>query len=389
MEAFDKEILIAVIGLTPQIITETLYYLTQIKKPPARISEIYVITTLPGKNLIYKKLLAPLEGKFYSFCKDYSFDLTSIRFDESGIIVLKDQEGKPLEDIRTREDNELIADQILDFIRQMTSDPSTRLYCSIAGGRKTQSLYLGFALQLYGRPQDSLLHVLVTPEFEAHPEFFYPTKEGGDIRSKNGKVLNPGEACVDLAEIPFIRLREKFSLKDLENLSFKPTIKNIQSMLDSLLDVPPVMIDLKERSLSIGQALVKLDPIQIVLYNFLAMMKKQRCRKPEKGICGGCVACYVSMEYLDGNTEDLLRYYGKIYNPNSGRYAKLKAQWEGGPSWESIRSHFAKINNRILEALKVTSAQPLSHFYIIESTGLYGSTRYGIRVDKEKIEIIE
>lgn len=52
-------------------------------------------------------------------------------------------------DIRTDADNETVADQILEFIRQQTADPETRLHCSIAGGRKTQALYLGFALQIY------------------------------------------------------------------------------------------------------------------------------------------------------------------------------------------------------------------------------------------------
>jgi CRISPR-associated protein (TIGR02584 family) len=33
----------------------------------------------------------------------------------------------------------------------------------------------GCALSLFGRPQDRLSHILVTHEFEAHPEFVYPT----------------------------------------------------------------------------------------------------------------------------------------------------------------------------------------------------------------------
>jgi CRISPR-associated protein (TIGR02584 family) len=35
-----------------------------------------------------------------------------------------------------------------------------------------QSVLLGFALQLYGRPQDSLLHALVDEAFENHADFF-------------------------------------------------------------------------------------------------------------------------------------------------------------------------------------------------------------------------
>ena len=43
-----REILVAVAGLTPQVITETLYYLTQVRDPPVAIAEIHVLPTQPG-----------------------------------------------------------------------------------------------------------------------------------------------------------------------------------------------------------------------------------------------------------------------------------------------------------------------------------------------------
>ena len=38
-----------------------------------------------------------------------------------------------------------------------------------------QSVLLGFALQLYGRPQDSLLHALVDEAFKTMQIFILPT----------------------------------------------------------------------------------------------------------------------------------------------------------------------------------------------------------------------
>lgn len=112
MIALDRAhpfILLCVAGLTPQIITETLYALTQQER--ARVDEIRVIATLAGRNRILKDLLDPAAGKFFAFCRDYKIDPRSIRFDETSIALLRASDGRMLEDIRTREENEAAADQ--------------------------------------------------------------------------------------------------------------------------------------------------------------------------------------------------------------------------------------------------------------------------------------
>lgn len=81
-------------------------------------------------------------------------------------------DSQPLDDLRSAEENAALADFLVAFIRDRTQDPNVRLHCSVAGGRKTMGVYLALALQLYGRPGDTLFHVLVSPEFESHPQFF-------------------------------------------------------------------------------------------------------------------------------------------------------------------------------------------------------------------------
>jgi CRISPR-associated protein (TIGR02584 family) len=73
VEAF-REILVMVAGLTPQVITEALYYLTQVRDPPVALSEIYVLTTQPGRQRILDDLLTPHVGRFYTYCTEYDFD---------------------------------------------------------------------------------------------------------------------------------------------------------------------------------------------------------------------------------------------------------------------------------------------------------------------------
>jgi len=194
-----RDILVAVAGLTPQVITETLYYLTQVRNPPVTLAAIHILTTRRGKERLLASLLAPGTGHFYAFCAEYGIDPASLAFDAECVHVLHDATGKPLDDIRTAEDSLAVADQIVTFIRRLTDDPMTRLHCSIAGGRKTQSVLLGFALQLYGRPQDTLLHVLVSEAVQDHVEFFYPQKVPRSLRGQDGRLIATHSARVDVA----------------------------------------------------------------------------------------------------------------------------------------------------------------------------------------------
>ena len=64
MQAF-RDILVAVVGLTPQVITETVYYLTQVHRPPITLAGIHVLTTQLGKAQLLTQLLSPQGGHFY------------------------------------------------------------------------------------------------------------------------------------------------------------------------------------------------------------------------------------------------------------------------------------------------------------------------------------
>jgi CRISPR-associated protein (TIGR02584 family) len=87
MQVF-REILVAVAGLTPQVITETLFYLTQVRDPPVAIAEIHVLTMQPGRQRILTDLLTQHVGRFFTFCTEYNVDPTTITFDANHIHVL-------------------------------------------------------------------------------------------------------------------------------------------------------------------------------------------------------------------------------------------------------------------------------------------------------------
>ena len=170
--SYAQRILLAVTGLTPQIITETLYALCVNRVPAFVPTRVMLITTAEGAERARLTLLHPSQNHFDRFCQDYGLS-GQIQFTAEDIHIIRDHTGLPLSDIRTPADNAATANTIVSLMRQLTQQHDTALHVSIAGGRKTMGFYVGYALSLYGRSQDRLSHVLVTPaELESNRDFY-------------------------------------------------------------------------------------------------------------------------------------------------------------------------------------------------------------------------
>jgi CRISPR-associated protein (TIGR02584 family) len=141
-----RNILISVLGSTPQILTETLWCL-KVQKG-IDIDEVFVITTSYGKRLIIEgtKDLEPLLGNggvFEKFCKEFK---TYPKFTERNIFVIRDRAGNELDDIRDTVHNECASDFITNVIREFSKMNDVVIHCSVAGGRKTMSVFAGLAM---------------------------------------------------------------------------------------------------------------------------------------------------------------------------------------------------------------------------------------------------
>lgn len=205
-EQYRYRILLMVTRRTPQVVTETLYALTQ-RPTPFVPTQVHLITTAEGAQDATRALLDPNEGWFHRLCADYG--LTGIAFDASHIHSIRDADGRPVADIRTEAEHRACADLITETVRDLTADEDdSALHVSLAGGRKTMTYYLGNALTLFGRPQDRLSHVLVPAPYETHSEFFYPSPVSRRLYIKPLKRwFDAKDAVITLAEIPFVRLR--------------------------------------------------------------------------------------------------------------------------------------------------------------------------------------
>ena len=262
-----KHVLISVVGLSPQVITETLYCYWCLASPPIPITEVFALTTLRGKRALEETLLGD-NGKLKSLCNDYN--LPTIHFNLANIYLLKGADGQPLEDISSVIDNEAIADQFFAFVRKLATSTDICLHASIAGGRKTMGLYIGLAVQFYGRPGDTLSHVLVNSELE-NQEFFYPPPNGVDVILNNGRTIPAAEIRLELAEIPLLLLREKIPfLKEHTDAGYTELIGIAQREYNALQAISPVIVNTFSCCLEIGEATINLTPLELALYLFFA-----------------------------------------------------------------------------------------------------------------------
>lgn len=215
---FPRRILLCVPGFSPQVVTAALYALSKESDPPFVPTEIHAITTSQGAEYVNLALLSGEDSYFYRFCKDYDLD-KPIKFDQTTVHVITDNEGRPLPDIRTSDDNSAVADMVMEVVRELTNDPECAIHASIAGARKTVGFYVGYALSLFGRHQDRLSHVLISAPFESHKEFWYPEPKERVIYGRDNRYYRTSDARVSLAYIPFVRLRDS-----VQGLNSKPRI---------------------------------------------------------------------------------------------------------------------------------------------------------------------
>ena len=362
-----QNILLAALGTTPQIITESLYHLMVIKQ--ISIHEIHLITTSTGEENAEKSLFNDGAGPFYTFCKDYGFSSTEI---VKRYHVITDTNGAELSDIRTPEDNEAAADFFLTTTKELTNRESTRIFATIAGGRKTMSAYLYLVMQLLGRQQDMLYHVLVQPEsIESNPKFYYPKKDVAAMeffdRDKNPFVVPVSEIKIEMAEIPFVRLGNIIDEEMMKSMKhFSELVELTQEELDKAQFEPEVTLDLPSRKLVCktrrGDSVeVKLRPIEMTIYVYLA----------KNG------ALTNNPNAVKTAAPRLLKIYMDEYAIEGVNTASFNTA--------ALQQHRSKINKKIRTALH---SPLLIDFIQIHSDKSYRSPKYFLKLSPQKFRII-
>jgi CRISPR-associated protein (TIGR02584 family) len=361
-ETFPRRILLAVAGLTPQILTETLYALTVERQPPFIPTEIHLISTSEGAERAREKLLSEDPGWLARLRRDY--DLPEIAFDQRHIEVLHDAAGQPLADLRTPEDNLRMADLITARVRELTADPASALHVSIAGGRKTMGYYVGSALSLFGRSQDRLSHVLAAEPFESCWDFFYPTPYSREITTRDNKRINTQEGRVTLAEIPFVRLRDGIPGRLQQGQAgFAEVIAAAQRAQEP----PELVIDLDGRRIRAGGETLSLEPRLLAFYSLMA----RRCQgeqDPARWTTEGLAAQY-------------LAEYRRIVGEYAGDYIRAEELLKDGMTKELFEQSKSRLHGVLTDALGPSLAKP----YQLQAIGKRPGTCYVLGLEPATI----
>lgn len=371
-ETYGRRILVAVTGLSPQVVTETIYALSVRAKPAFVPTEIHLITTGKGADNARLNLLSSRISWFHRLRHDWN--LPPMAFDADNIHVIPAGDGTPLEDIRDGEDNTRAADFITGHIARLTKEPDSALHVSLAGGRKTMGYYLGYALSLFGREQDRLSHVLVAAPFENHRDFYYPTPLEYPIHVlEDGKDIayDCRTAEVELAEIPFVRLRDGLP-RDLltGGASFSRVVSAAQMASRQLA----LVLDTGSQTARAGGESLNLTPQAFVLLLWFARRRKAG---QEAVSCG-------QRENLAAGRE-LIALTREIYGQNSAQAEATEKALRDGMRSEWFSPAKTRLNRSLAKALGERGAVP----YQIKGEGRRNAMCFSLALNPEYIHFHE
>jgi CRISPR-associated protein (TIGR02584 family) len=344
--------LLAVTGLSPQVVTETIYALAM-ESPRQLPAEVHILTTSQGAERVRLTLLSGQPGWFRRLLDDYR--LPPIRFGEEHIHVLRDAEGRPLADIRSAEDNRLAADQVAELVRRLTTDDAGALHVSLAGGRKTLGFFAGYALGLWGRPQDRLTHVLVSEPYESSMNFFYPTPYEKIIEIRDNGVADSAKAVVTLADIPFVRLRHGLPERLLAGrASFAEAVTAAQGHVGP----PRLELDLPARTVVAHGKRFTLPPAELAFLAWFA-------RRAAAGM--PALPCPDEIEPEPSYANDYLREHRRIVGV-MGDDDRTRKRYRQGEKTAMTKADFEERKSKLKRALRAelgAAAAP----YLVVGTG--------------------
>jgi CRISPR-associated protein (TIGR02584 family) len=372
LTTYSRRILLAVTGLSPQVVTETLYALT-VRNPHATAAfmptEIHLLTTEEGKQRARASLLHPNGGQFHAFVRDYP-QIGQPVFDERHIHVIRNAAGDALADIRTPDENAAAADAITALVSEFTRYPDSVLHVSIAGGRKTMGFYLGYAFSLFARPQDSLSHVLVSAPFESHPDFYFPPKKARRLALRDGAHIDTAQAEITLAEIPVVRLRHGLP-KALQSgkTSYNEAVEAIQaSLLPPRLTINPAKHlvrcgDHKEFTLS-----------PALLAWLLFWVSQLKSEDPFK-------------HWSEFQADDYLDIYRQIVSRDAASFENTQKRLLD-EQYDVKKKFFEENNAKLEKAIKNAIGEIAARPYLLMREGKRPKIRRGLALSPEAITII-
>lgn len=268
-------VLLSLVGTAPAVLSETVWALAT-QAEPVLPDRIIAMTTSTGADKIRDKLFdAGHWAQMLEDLKDRGVETQGkLRFGPiaDSIRVFPDvTRSRELDDIRTAEDNEAVAEFFMETIRSFVENDSIRLIVAIAGGRKTTSALLYSVMSLLGRAEDQIQHILVDEHWVFQPDFMYPGCKGVFVDKMTDKSLSSADATLQIVDVPFVPLRYLFE-RDLQRSagSFVSLMSQVRSRTINVVDDLAVQLLTDNGDFNICGQTVSLSPNEFLLYLYFA-----------------------------------------------------------------------------------------------------------------------
>lgn len=284
-----QTILIAVTGMSPTVLIETVWALafpgdrTTAPTLPARV--IALTTTvgreaiaqqLFGTDVIWERLRAAVLGPAYQTDPRLCFGTTG---DCVKVFTVRTA-GRPVElkDISSASESAAVADFITEELWGFVEKPEARIIASIPGGFKTMCALLFAGMSLLARKDDLISHVLVNTPYDTAltPQFFFPAQPEQELRDRDGTIWHARNAQLRLGFVPFVPMHDLLE-KYRKPRSYTDLVERCRVNLDPRLRQPVrLRLRLSPREVEInGTVGFKLAPQPFLFLWFLAERARQ------------------------------------------------------------------------------------------------------------------
>lgn len=362
-----NNILIAVCGLTPQVVTETIWCLYKRKK--ILIDELYLITTEEGyKHLITgpkclqdNKVISKnisIKDALKEMYSSWKRPLLKFELNENFVILAQNKDVN-LIDAKDQFENEIIPSVIYNVIKDKTSNQNNILYCSLSGGRKTMSSAMSLAISLFGRESDKLLHVVADKKFEKLCKFYPGNKEE--------------DSLLFLSEIPFVKLRGLLKIEEQSNIlnkGYSELVHIAQQELSKLLSNDTLILHPDYAKITLSSYEINIDKQYILNYIFILKSVLNKTSVTRK---------YVT-------SKEAFYFYNKIRDEYGVEAEPSYDITNKDKYYKSFRARVSKFNSVLRYGLKDSEDTNFYNLFSISTNGAHGSKNYTIN-GSSKIKI--
>lgn len=285
-----RTVLIAVTGLSPAVLTETIWALAKHATRPVIPDIVVVLTTVTGEKQIRGQLFGDDElwmtlrrqvlGRHHGDDERLDFSDTPERLK----VFTRRRAGKRvrLDRMDTLEETEAVGDCLVEEIWHWVGRPDTRVLASISGGFKTMSALMYAAMSVLGGAGDRIVHVLVEDPYDGgtKPLYFWPDQPEQRLVSTRPSKAGPAGTPLAangmkpvLTEVQFPALRNLFTDYGFKKApTFSALVERCRGAVDALAAAPIRAFELRRRpqAVFVDEIPVNVSKTQFYILLFLA-----------------------------------------------------------------------------------------------------------------------